>query len=116
MTAVDALIVASSIVGALGSIGAVALAYLSWRTSKSTEKLSKEQLNIARAEAEMRPQLHAEFSIERNSKGRHKNRAALSVEITNNGNVTAHRMVCWIYLKAALHLNSILHHNYKACT
>jgi hypothetical protein len=61
---VDTLIVASSIVGALGSIGAVALVYLSWRTAQSSVKLSKEQLDIVQAEAEMRPKLHAEFTIE----------------------------------------------------
>lgn len=57
--------------------------------------LAEEQLQLAREQAQTRPILRASFGVRRDSGGPDE----LRVEVTNQGDLTAHNMRCWIHLR-----------------
>jgi hypothetical protein len=92
-----------SVVSLLVGIGAL---YFAWRAARSGErsvelserslKASKEQLLIARREAEMRPDLKVSCAIMRSA--RDEEAGTLRVEVHNSGKVAAHNVRGWIYI------------------
>ncbi len=62
-----------------------------------TLEVSEEQLELARTQAEMRADLYVSFWVERSE--RKPSIGLLHVEVSNDGDATAHNMRCWIYMQ-----------------
>jgi hypothetical protein len=88
-------------IGVLVGVLSVFFALLAWLSSQRSVRISEEQLEIAREEAEREPELEATVKF-RPSKSMFSKRNELVVEVANTGRAAAHGLHGWIDLGAEM--------------